>query len=497
MKLKRLLKNISVKAVKGSKETEITGICANSKLVAPGNLFIAKKGRVDDGNRYIPQAIAAGASAILTDIYDPSLKNIAQIIHPDAASIEGIIASTYYNTPSHELFMVGVTGTNGKTTTSFLVKYFLDSLEQPCGLIGTIEYIIGEYHYQATHTTPDVVTNHKLLREMILHGCKSAVMEVTSHALDQGRTACIDYDVAIFTNLSLDHLDYHQTMDAYCTAKNKLFISLGQDKKNNAKKFPKYAVVNADSPWHLKILNNCKASILTYGIENTADLRASNIVLSGSNTRFDLTYQGKTISCVWPLIGRFNVYNALAAVAVCLCKGESLDKIKELIRHCPSVVGRLQPVPNGLGLKIFVDFAHSDEALANVLETLHELKRGKIITVFGCGGDRDRSKRSKMAQVAEEFSDLCIVTNDNPRSEDPVAIGHEIIKGFQRKDSYMMELDRRCAIQRAIDLATVNDVILIAGRGHERSQIFAHKIIEFDDYKVAYELCKNKRQLQD
>lgn len=496
MKLKKLLKDISVAQVKGSKDIEITGVCANSKLVAPGNLFIAKKGRVDDGHRYIPEAVAAGAAAVLTDIYDPSFKNIVQVIHSDVAGIEGAIAAQYYQFPSDELFMVGITGTNGKTTTSFLVKHLLDKLGSPCGLMGTIEYIIGEHHYRATRTTPDVVTNHKLLREMRLHECDSAVMEVTSHALDQERVACIDYDVAIFTNLTLDHLDYHQTMERYYEAKNKLFRSLGKmNKMNRTKKFPKYAVVNADSLWSKKMLEGCQTPVVTYGIDHPADLQATNLKLSAGATTFDLSYKGQTVSCAWPLVGRYNVYNSLAAAAVGLIRGEPLEKIVAILQTFPPVPGRLEPVKNELGLNIYVDFAHSDDALINVLECLKELKRGKIITVFGCGGDRDRGKRPKMAQAAEEYSDFCIVTSDNPRNEDPALICSEIITGFRRKN-FDVILDRRAAIERAIEMATSDDIILVAGKGHEKFQIFAYKTIEFDDCKVVQEICKEKHNVQ-
>ncbi len=488
MKLKKILKDIPIHEIKGNKEVEITGICSNSKRVAPGNLFIAKKGTVDDGAQYIPEAIAAGAVAILTDIYDPTIKTATQIIHSDVAAIEGLIAAHYYQFASDELFMVGITGTNGKTTTSFLVKHLLDHLGVPCGLIGTIEYIIGQMRYQATRTTPDVTTNHKMLREMVHHGCQAAVMEVTSHALEQRRVENIDFDVAIFTNLTLDHLDYHHTMENYCAAKNKLFRSL---KKEKAKRNPT-AVVNIDTPWLPKIIEGCQAGILTYGIESEAQVRAKDILLTSSGTTFTVTYQNQSVQCRWPLVGRFNVYNCLAAISVGLLRHEPLEKIVKIMETFPSVPGRLEGVPNPLGLKIYVDFAHSDDALANVLDCLREFKKGRLITIFGCGGDRDQSKRPKMAQVSEELSDLTIVTSDNPRSEDPEAICRQILQGFKKKGSYHVELDRRKAIEKAVELATPDDIILIAGKGHETYQIFAHKTIEFDDRKVAAQICHHK-----
>lgn len=493
MKIKKLLKDISIPHIKGSKDIEITGVCGNSKLVSPGNLFVAKRGRAHDGTQYIPEAIAAGAVAILTDIYDPSLKDVTQLIHPDVQSIEALLAAHYYQFAGDELFMVGITGTNGKTTTSFLIKHMLDKLAGPCGVIGTVEYIIGKHRYQATLTSPDVTTNHKLLREMVIQGCQSAVMEVTSHALEQGRARYIDFDIGVFTNLTVDHLDYHQTMDNYCLAKQKLFKNLNATPAKERKKtFPKTAVVNADSPWTVKLLEGCTAKVLSYGIDQLADLRASEIKMTSDGTDFILSYQGKQVACHSPLVGRFNVYNVLAATGVILARQVPLGDVAPMISTFVPVPGRLEKVSNPLGLKIYVDFAHTDDALINVLECLKELKPNRIITVFGCGGDRDQTKRPKMAQAAEELSDITIVTSDNPRSEDPATIASHIIKGFKNKDSYIVELDRYKAIETAIEMATAKDIILIAGKGHEPYQIFAHKIIEFDDRKTAAQICQNK-----
>ncbi len=482
MKLKKLIKDIPIKEVKGSKEVEITGLSVNSKLVAPGHLFVAKKGHLDDGTKYIPEAVQAGAHAILTDLYDPSFKQITQLIDPDIAGKEAQLATTFYQFPSKELLMVGITGTNGKTTTSFLVKHILDRTSKLSGLIGTIEYIIGQNRYSASRTTPDVISNHKMLRDMVTHGCKSCVMEVTSHALHQNRVQGIEFDIAVFTNLTLDHLDYHSTMEDYADAKSRLFKGLNKTKT---------ACINSDSPWSKKMIEDCKAKLIRYGIESECDLKASNIKLTPAGTSFDISFEGKMYSARSPLVGRYNVYNAMAALAVGLASGCTMDALIPLLDTFPPVVGRVEPVPNPLNLKIFVDFAHSDDALINVLECLTEFKTGKIITVFGCGGDRDRAKRPKMAKAAEEYSDISIVTNDNPRSEDPEEIAKEILKGF-RKNNYIVELDRRRAIQKAIELAEPQDIILIAGKGHETYQIFQHKTCEFDDRKVALEIIQEQ-----
>lgn len=487
MKLKKLLKNITVKEIKGSSEIEVTGICSNSKLVSPGSLFIARKGQSDDGEKYIPEAISSGAIAIVTDFPNPSIKNVTQIIHQDVSMIEGMIAANYYKYPSDELFMVGVTGTNGKTTTTFLIKRLLDRLNLNSGLIGTIEYVIGEHRYIATRTTPDVIQNHKMLREMVNCHCKAAVMEVSSHALDQGRVKNVDFDVVIFTNLSLDHLDYHQTMEEYAKAKNLLFTT-----KNLNPSKKRQAIVNQDSPWVSKILEKSELDVLSYAIDNEADLKVSDIKFFPFKTLFKLIYQGISYECESPLIGRFNIYNYLAAIAVGLIRDVPIEKLISLMKEDFKVPGRLEFVDNPLNRKIYVDFAHSDDALENVLLSLNEFKKKRIITVFGCGGDRDKLKRPKMASVAEKYSDFTIVTSDNPRTENQDDIIQDIVQGFQKNDSYEIYPDRYLAIERAIELSDPEDLILIAGKGHETYQIFAHKTIEFDDRKVTLEICQNK-----
>lgn len=490
MKLKALLKNIPVSAVKGSKETEITGICSNSKCVAPGNLFIVKKGAIADGRAYISEAISAGAAAILTDIYNPFLKQIVQVIHPEPVVIEGMIAARFYQEPSSGLYMVGITGTNGKTTCSYLVKHLLDAVDKPCGVIGTIEYIIGAHRYPATHTTPDVITNQRLLKEMLVNGCKAAAMEVSSHALDQGRVSQIDFDAAIFTNLTQDHLDYHLTMDAYAAAKKKLFSLLKPEFNKKTQHFPKTAIINNDSAWSGLMKEGCKVPVMTYGLLGEADIVATDIRLTKEGSCFNVRYRGQTVPFSWNVIGRFNISNCLAAAALGLSLGIDLRKISEIISCFNLTAGRLEKVPNSLGLHIYVDFAHTDDALKNVLECLNEIRTGKIITVFGCGGNKDRGKRPKMAQVAQELSDMVVVTSDNPRDEDPAAICQEIVQGFKLDKKYFVEIDRRLAIQLALDHAQPDDMILIAGKGHENYQIFNHKTVEFDDRLVAAELCQ-------
>jgi UDP-N-acetylmuramoyl-L-alanyl-D-glutamate--2,6-diaminopimelate ligase len=493
MKLKRLIKDLPVKEVKGSKEIEITGICSHSKQVVPGNLFIAKKGSKVDGSQYIPEAIATGAVAVLNDMYDPTLR-VSQIIHPNVSELEGLLASSYHHRPSQEMLMIGVTGTNGKTTISYLIKHLFDSQDVPCGLIGTIEYLLGAHAVRATHTTPDVTTNHKMLREMVNHGCRAAVMEVTSHALHQRRVDEIAFDVGVFTNLSPEHLDYHGTMEAYAGEKSRLFQSLDPTLKKKGN-YPKAAVINADDRWSQEMIKQCAVPVISYGIANQADLMAADIELKPNGISYRLLYQNAVYPVELPLIGRFNVYNSLAAIACGISQKIPLDQILESVRTFRPVSGRLERVPNLQGLKVYVDFAHTPDALTNVLKCLRELTTGRLITVFGCGGDRDPYKRPKMGEIAEQYSDLTVITSDNPRSENPVQIMSEIAKGFKNSAHYILKEDRKEAIKSAICAANPEDLVLIAGRGHEPYQTFAHHTIEFNDREEAEAILKSWKKV--
>lgn len=490
MKLKKLLKNIPDVAVRGSREIEITGLCSDSRYVAPGNLFIAKRGLSSDATQHIPEAIDAGAAAILTDLYNPALRHVVQLIAEDVVKIEPLLASEYYRYPDQALFIAGITGTNGKTTSSYMVKHFLDNLQKPCGLIGTIECIIGTNSYKSGYTTPDVITNFKLLREMVTSGCQAAVMEVSSHGLEQKRIGLMEFDVAVFTNLSAEHLDYHLTMDAYALAKRKLFESLNHGTKK------KWAVFNADDAHTPLMKEGCHAEILTYGLFSPADITVKDLQHSHEGVKGILMYKQAEEPFELPFIGLHNVYNLLVAVSVALCAGYSLAQIAPLAKTLPSVQGRLERVSNPLGLQIYVDFAHKDIALRTVLEALRKSTSGKIITIFGCGGNRDKLKRPRMAKACEELSDFTIVTSDNPRNEPPEEIIHQILGGFSSLDKVAVEVDRRRAIAHAIELAKPGDAILIAGKGHETQQIFAHTTIPFDDREVAYLICCEKAQLQ-
>ncbi len=492
MKIKQLCKDVEGKDIEGLeirpfKDVEITQVTANSKNVGPGALFIAKKGSVFDGANFILEACANGAVAIATDVYDPTLVHVVQLIYSDLHVLETLLATRYYEMPSEDLWMVGITGTCGKTTISYVIQHLLESANEPCGLIGSIEYMVGKKHYNATRTTPDLSSNQKLLREMAREGCKSCVMEVTSHALDQKRVSGIEFDVAVFTNLTHEHFDYHKTMQEYFLAKSMLFQNLKNHKESKKKDSVKVALINADDLQKEKVIQatHPEAHIVTYGIEKVADIQASYIQSTLKETTFTVSYKGKEAQFRWPLIGAFNVSNALAAIGVGLLRGLSLEDLSHHLKTCKPIPGRLEPIENRLGIHIFVDFAHKPQALNNVLALLKELAPKRLIVVFGCGGSRDREKRPMMGKIAYELADSVIVTSDNPRSEDPQRICSEIVAGMPSKKKVEVQVDRKLAIASAIEKAGSGDVVLIAGRGHETKQLFAHLFVDFDDRKIA------------
>ncbi|MFZ0564791.1 MAG: UDP-N-acetylmuramoyl-L-alanyl-D-glutamate--2,6-diaminopimelate ligase [Chlamydiales bacterium] len=470
MKLKKLITNLPIEVYRGSKEVEITGMALHSKRVAPGYLFIAKQGTTDDGIKYIDEAVSSGAVAILTNYPDPFLKNVVQLIYSNGNSCEAQLAARFYGHPSQSLFTIGVTGTNGKTTISYLIQHLLER----SGMIGTLEYLVGTHRFKAELTTPDVITTQKLLKEMLKQQLNTAILEVSSHGLAQGRVDEIDFDLAVFSNLTQDHLDYHRSMEEYAQEKGKLFSKLSEQKR---------AIVNLDSPWVETILEHCSAQLFTYGFSKNADLHAHDLLLKADGTDFSVTYRQESVRFHWQLIGQFNVLNALAAIAVCLVRGMDLKQLPSLLSTFTAVPGRLEKVENSKGFHIFVDFAHTPDALESVLCCLKEIDHRKIITVFGCGGDRDRTKRAVMGQIADRYSSFTLVTSDNPRTEDPLSICEEIVSGFT-SSNYVIEVNRQKAIEQAIERATPEDLILIAGKGHEAYQLIMHQTLPFDDKQV-------------
>ncbi len=480
MKLKKLFKDITDIEIKGLKDIEISGVCNDSRYVYPNSLFIAKKGESFDAASFIQDAISAGAIAIVTDMYDPFI-NVTQIIHENPNEIEADIAANYYQNPSKELFTIAITGTNGKTTTSYIVKHILDNFDKKSGLIGTIEYITGESQIFSKLTTPDNVSNQKYLREMVSNNLKSAVMETSSHGIEQNRIRNIEFDAAIFTNLTNDHLDYHQTMENYFLAKKKLFQN---HLKENA-----LSVINLDDEFGRRLNDEISDHKITYGLDNKADIYADNIKYSANGSEFDVFYKEKQERFFIPLFGKCNIYNTLAALSIGIQLALPFNKMRDVLKSLPKVKGRLEKVAVKNHFHLFVDHAHTPDALFNSLNSL-KVVAGKIIVVFGCGGNRDKTKRPKMAEIAEKHADKVIVTTDNPRNENPQDIIDEILLGFSKKCDYIVEIDRKKAIETAIRMAKDEDIILIAGKGHENYQIIGNNRYPFDDVEIAKNLCK-------
>ncbi len=476
-KLKTLIKNISKIEIKGSKEKTVLGLCNDSRRAFPKALFFAKPGFLYEGAQFIEEAIRNGASVIASSKYNPFLEGVTQIITEDIAALEATLAARFFKDPSKKLELIGVTGTSGKTTVSYLVKALL-SVKKPTGLMGGVECSFQGYQFPSSLTTLDIISNQKFLDQMVKVGCKAAVMEVTSHALDQNRVENLFFKKAIFTSLSKEHLDYHKTMEAYGASKKKLFEKLPKEG---------LAILNLDDPFSEEIKKDTKASIRTYGLSQKADYWAKDIQLSLGNTSFSLIHENKTLSIESPLVGVFNVYNLLAAIALAHSCGISLEKIQDKIKDLSPPPGRMEKIEKK-GITVIIDFAHKTEALEKVLSSLSKMSPKRIFTVFGCGGDRDPGKREEMGKVAEKYSHYVIVTNDNPRKEDPDKIAEAIEKGFAKKEKKERILDRKEAIRRALSLAEKGDLVLIAGRGHEKRQILHNQTIPFDDKEIALEI---------
>jgi UDP-N-acetylmuramoyl-L-alanyl-D-glutamate--2,6-diaminopimelate ligase len=474
----------------GDVRISIASLTDDSRQVTPGTLFVAVKGERVDGHAYVRQAVEAGAVALIVqDASSVSDHTVPTIGLRDSRRALGLLAARLHNDPSAHLRMIGVTGTNGKTTTTYLIKAMLESAKRKVGLIGTVSYEIGSERIDASHTTPGAVELQQLLARMVQAGMDSVAMEVSSHALAMDRTSGCEYDTAVFTNLTQDHLDYHHTMDEYFQAKARLFTGLTT---SGSKSGPKRAIVNVDDPWARRIKEVCPVPVWTYSIREPSDIRAYDVRLSVHGTTFRVVTPSGEGQIDNLLVGEHNIYNVLAAIGVGLNEGLSLDVIREGIRTVRNVPGRFERVEAGQDFTIVVDYAHTEDALVRLLAAAHALKTGRIITVFGCGGDRDRGKRPKMGRAATEHSDVVILTSDNPRTEDPMAILKEVEVGVRdvlKSDRVRYEMipDRRAAIKMAIREAKSGDMVLIAGKGHEDYQIIGKQKFPFDDREVARE----------
>lgn len=453
------------------KNIKFSGISDDSRTVKKGDLFLAVKGQRCNGMEFRDEAIKKGAVKVI----ECSRGDLARL------------AADFYGAPSEKVKVIGITGTNGKTTISYLLENIFRIAGYKSGLIGTIAHRWGANSIEAKNTTPGTLELQRLLSEMVKEGVKYCAMEVSSHSLDQGRVSGINFHEAIFTNLTGEHLDYHKTLEDYLKAKARLFSGL----RKNA-----LAVLNRDDASFEKIRSGISAGIFTYGIDNEADLKALDIRFGLDGTKFLLKTKKEKFVLESPMIGTHNVYNILAAAAAALNEGISPDAVRKAVSEFKGAEGRLEAVPTGRGMKVFVDYAHTDNALESVLTALRRLAKKRVITVFGCGGDRDRTKRPRMGKVASRFSDYVVITSDNPRSEEPSEIAREIEKGIEKGfKSYEIILDRFEAIRSAIEKAEDGDIILVAGKGHEKYQIIKDKTHPFSDREAVMEILSKKKCL--
>lgn len=488
MKLKKIIADVGIDDAEDVVDREISGIAYDSRRVTPGMLFVAIRGQHADGHEYIKTAINRGAAAVIcqADAWTASSHGALRV--PDTRVALARTAAAFYDHPSSQLKVVGVTGTNGKTTVSFLLKHILESVGRKTGLLGTVRYEIGERMIPAQRTTPEALEIQQMMRQMLRAECVDCVMEVSSHGLEQNRVDQVEFDVAVFTNLTPEHLDFHGDMERYFAAKRKLFESLQGSAKKGA------AVINIDDPYGVRLAGElAETDCLTFGRTESADLRLLEASVSADATRFAFSASGSVHNCELPLIGRYNVMNALAAIGAAMKMGVSVVDAVRALRNAATVPGRLEEVNAGQPFSVFVDYAHTGDALNNAMTTLREIANGRLLTLFGCGGNRDAGKRAAMGEVAARLADFSVLTSDNPRNEAPALIADQVMAGYAsvRDEGCLVELDRARAIDEIIRMAQPGDVVLIAGKGHETYQEFEHTVVPFDDRVHAREALES------
>jgi UDP-N-acetylmuramoyl-L-alanyl-D-glutamate--2,6-diaminopimelate ligase len=486
MKIKDLIDGVPYVEFKGKEEVDVQGIAYSSRAVCQDYLFAALKGEKDDGYNFISDARARGAVAILSERPAPSGFELNWIQAKEARKSLALCSANFYSHPSRRLKVVGITGTKGKTTITYILESILKKSGFSTGVIGTISYRGPGLNMTAERTTPEAPDLQRMMKTMVEQRASHCLMEVSSHSLDLDRVVGIDFDVVVFTNLSGEHLDYHHTVESYFEAKKKLFL-LNRNKR--------MAAINTDDLWGKRLIEDLKMDIISYGLNPQATIRAEEYTLSEKGIEMVLRYPAGKMKISSPLLGRPNVYNLLAAIAVALILNIPEPDISEGISSLKEVPGRFERIKNSLGLHIFVDYAHNDDALRNLLETVKEFTPKKIILVFGAGGDRDRTKRPRMGEVAARLADHTIITSDNPRSEDPLTIISDIEKGMKKSGhkKYEVEVDRRKAIEHALAIAAPGDYVLVAGKGHEDYQIIGDRIIPFSDVAIVRELLNRKK----
>jgi len=478
MKLEELIKAVNAQHINGPAETEISGIAYDSRRVGPGYLFVAVQGHLVDGTQYITAAVANGAAAVVSESELDLGVGCTHVQVPCARRALAEIATVYYGDLSRSLDVIGITGTNGKTTTAHMIRDLLRAVGRKPGLIGTVAYEIGERTIPASRTTPEAPDIHSMFQQMKETGCDSVVMEVSSHAIALQRVHGIDFKIGIFTNLTQDHLDFHGDIESYFKVKSGLFQGLEK------------AVVNLDDPWGRKLLDGKEpdAEMVTYGFDKQAMVRAHREAVTEKGCRFRVDSPWGSVKVRLQLLGRFNIHNALAAFTAGGLLGIDPNLMAKALADIQRIPGRLELIANRKKKKIFVDYAHTDDALRNVLTTLREITRGRLVVVFGCGGNRDRGKRRLMGLAAAELADYSIITSDNPRGEEPAVIAANIVDGFSSDDRYEIILDRYKAIAAGIAKTGRRDILLVAGKGHETYQEFDGTMVPFDDRETVREL---------
>lgn len=479
--------------VTGPTDVAVSHITADSREVKPGSLFICLTGAHVNGHDYIAKAIEAGAVVLLVSQPVAVPAHIAVLTVGDTRIAMQQCVPFFYDYPGCKMRMIGVTGTNGKTTTTHIIGHILKAQGYKVGIIGTVHVMIGDKTYPIHNTTPDVVDLQHILARMVAEGVTHCIMEVSSHALALGRVAGVEYDTAVFTNLTQDHLDFHKTFENYLAAKCKLFEQVSMPKQH---KTNKGAVINIDDPYGKQVMAKNSAPLITYGTKGQGTLEGENLTITSKTSAYDVVYQGKSYPIHMRITGLFNVYNTLAAMGACLFEGVSMEAIIEALSDFTAVPGRFELVEEGQPFAVVVDYAHTPDGLENILETAQKIVDNKILVVFGCGGDRDATKRPIMGRIAVQYGDKIFVTSDNPRTEDPNQIVEQVAVGVKealRPDSsYEIIVDRRTAIHEAIKQAEAGDVVIIAGKGHEDYQILKDKTIHFDDREVAREALKER-----
>ena len=476
MKLSELLKNTDIKEIRGNENIELTNISYDTRRVDKESLFVCIKGINTDRHELAHDAYDKGCRAFVSE-YPLEFEGITNVIVESTNKALAIVVSNFYENPEKKLRMIGVTGTNGKTTVTTLLKRSLEECGYKVGLIGTNDIVIADKAIPSNTTTPEAPELFMYLKQMADEKCDFVVMEVSSHSVSQDRIWGIEFEVGVFTNLTQDHLDYHKTMENYAEAKSKFFG------------YCKNSVINSDDSYADIMKENVRGRLVTYSINKNSDYKAVSVKHMDDSVEYCVKHNDGEYHVVFPIPGNFSVYNSLAVCSVCGVLGIPDGFVKMSLKNSKRVMGRCEVVPIDKPYKVIIDYAHTPDGMENILTTVREFKKGRLITLFGCGGDRDKGKRPKMGKMAEKYSDIIIVTSDNPRSEDMQAIIDDIMVGIENKDNVYTEVDRKEAIRLAMSIAKENDIILLLGKGHEIVQKFKDYNIEFDERKIVREIC--------